>query len=111
MDIFLSSSQNWTIFRGHFYAFKGFLMVNVQNGGYFRGLVKFQIFLWGAGFYRTQYPASYTHKSLGRTRQFTLPASVGTQVCLLCLSLNSQIPKLFRNDSGSPISYRLSINK
>ena len=63
------------------------------------------------GFYRTQYPASYTHKSLGRTRQFTLPASAGTQVCLLCLSLNSQIPKLFRNDSGSPISYRLSINK
>ena len=46
-----------------------------------------------AGFYRTQYPASYTHKSLGRTRQFTLPASAGTQMCLLCLSLKSQIPK------------------
>ena len=55
------------------------------------------------GFYRTQYPASYTHKSLGRTRQFTLPASAGTQMCLLCLSLKSQIPKLFRNDSGFPI--------
>ena len=39
------------------------------------------------GFYRTQYPASYTHKSLGRTPQFTLPASAGTQMCLLCLSL------------------------
>ena len=51
----------------------------------------------GAGFYRTQYPASYTHKSLGRTRQFTLPASAGTQMCLLCLSLKSQIPKLFRS--------------
>ena len=38
------------------------------------------------GFYRTQYPASYTHKSLGRTPQFTLPASAGTQTCLLCLS-------------------------
>ena len=38
------------------------------------------------GFYRTQYPASYTHKSLGRTRQFTLPACAGTQMCLLCLS-------------------------
>ena len=25
-----------------------------------------------AGFYRMQYPASYTHKSLGRTGQFTL---------------------------------------
>ena len=34
------------------------------------------------GFYRTQYPASYTYKSLGRTRQFTLPASAGTQTCL-----------------------------
>ena len=55
------------------------------------------------GFYRTQYPASYTHKSLGRTRQLTLPASAGTQMCLLCLSLKSQIPKLFRNDSGFPI--------
>ena len=48
-----------------------------------------------AGFYRTQYPASYTHKSLGRTRQFTLPASAGMQMCLLCLSLKSKIPKLF----------------
>ena len=44
-----------------------------------------------AGFYRTQY-MSYTHKSLGRTRQFTLPASAGTQMCLLCLSLKSKIP-------------------
>ena len=52
-----------------------------------------------SGFYRTQYPASYTHKS-GRTRQFTLPASAGTQMCLFCLSLKSQIPKLFCNDSG-----------
>ena len=55
------------------------------------------------GFYRTQYPASYTHKSLGRTPQFTLSASAGTQTCLLCLSLKSQIPKLFRNDSVFPI--------
>ena len=47
-----------------------------------------------AGFYRTQYPASYTHKSLGRTPQFTLPASAGTQTCLLCLSLKSQISKV-----------------
>ena len=56
-----------------------------------------------AGFYRTQYPASYTHKSLGRTPQFTLPASAETQMCLLCISLKSQIPKLFRNDSVFPI--------
>ena len=52
-----------------------------------------------AGFYRRQYLASYTHKSLGRTPKFTLPASVGTQMCLLCLSLKSQIQKLFPNDS------------
>ena len=50
------------------------------------------------GFYRTQYPESNTHKSLGRTPQFTLP-----QMCLLCLSLKSKIPNLFRNDSVFPI--------
>ena len=38
---FWGSSQNCAIFRGHFYAF---LKVKVQNGGYFGGLVKFQIF-------------------------------------------------------------------
>ena len=65
-----------------------------------------------SGFYRTQYPASYTHKSLGRTRQFTLPASAGTQMCLLCLSFKSQIPKLFRNDSSFPIvTCYLQINR
>ena len=56
-----------------------------------------------SGFYRTQYPASYTHKSLGWTPKFTLPASAGTQTCLLCLSSKSQIPKLFHNDSVFPI--------
>ena len=40
-----------------------------------------QLLLIHAGFYRTQYPASYTHKSLGRTPQFTLTASPGTQTC------------------------------
>ena len=36
------SSQNWTILRGHFYAFKGlFPKVKVKNGGYFLGLLKF----------------------------------------------------------------------
>ena len=34
VDIFWGSSQNWTIFRGHFYLF---LKVKVQNGGYFLG--------------------------------------------------------------------------
>ena len=56
-----------------------------------------------AGFYRTQYPASYTHESFGKTPKFTLPASTGTHMCLLCLSLQSQIPKLFCNDSVFPI--------
>ena len=55
-----------------------------------------------AGFYRTQYPASYTHKSLDRTPQFTLPASAGTQMCLFCLSLKSEISK-FPNNSGFSI--------
>ena len=50
MDIFFwgggGVSQIWTIFRGHFYAFWG--LFKVQNGGYFFGLLKFQIFFWGA---------------------------------------------------------------
>ena len=29
------SSQYWTIFRGHFYAFKGLFKVNVQNEEFF----------------------------------------------------------------------------
>ena len=34
MDIFLASSQNWTIFRGHFDAFKGlFLWSRYRMGG------------------------------------------------------------------------------
>ena len=48
VNIFLRGggvSQNWTIFRGHFICILGsFLKVKVQNGGYFLGLVKFQIF-------------------------------------------------------------------
>ena len=41
--IFLGSSQNWTIRC----ILGPFLKVKVQNGGYF-GLLKFQIFIWGA---------------------------------------------------------------
>ena len=50
--IFFRSSQNWTIFRGNFYAFK----VNVQNGDFlggakisniFLGCLKFLIFFGG----------------------------------------------------------------
>ena len=48
------------------------------------------------GFYRTQYPASYTHKSLGRTRQFTLPASPGTQTCVLSgTTLGGNLSEIF----------------
>ena len=43
------SSQNWTIFRGHFYAFKAvsFLKVNVENEGIF-GVAKISNIFWGA---------------------------------------------------------------
>ena len=41
---FFGSSQNWAIFRGHFYAFLGSFL-KVQNGGYFLGWLKFQICL------------------------------------------------------------------
>ena len=37
VDIFRGSSQNWTIFRGHFSILGSFLKVKVQNGGYFLG--------------------------------------------------------------------------
>ena len=37
----MRSSQNWTIFRGHFYAFQGLFL----RWGYFLGSLKFQIFL------------------------------------------------------------------
>ena len=40
MDTFLGSSQNWTIFLC---ILGSFLKVKVQNGGYFWGLLKFQI--------------------------------------------------------------------
>ena len=39
VDIFWESSQNWTIFRGHFYAYQG----QGTKWGYFLGLLKFQI--------------------------------------------------------------------
>ena len=44
VDTFLGSSQNWTIFRGHFDAFKG----QGTEWRIFLGLLKFQIFIWGA---------------------------------------------------------------
>ena len=45
VDIFWGSSQNWTKFRGHFYAFYGlFLWPRYRMGDIFGGLLKFQIF-------------------------------------------------------------------
>ena len=57
VDIFLGSSQNWTIFRGHFYAFYGlFLRSSYRIGDIFwvakisnicLGCLKFLIFFGG----------------------------------------------------------------
>ena len=47
VDIFWGSSQIWTIFRGHLYAFQG-LFLRSRYRIYFLGLVKFQIIFWGA---------------------------------------------------------------
>ena len=51
VDIFLGSSQNWTIFRGHFYVFQGtewgifFLVSKISN--ILLGCLKFLIFFLG----------------------------------------------------------------
>ena len=45
---FGGSSQNWTIFRGHFLHFKFFSYSQGTELGIFFGLLKFQIFFWGA---------------------------------------------------------------
>ena len=46
VHIFLGgSSENKTLFKGLFCILGYFLKVKVQNGGYFLGLLKFQIFL------------------------------------------------------------------
>ena len=53
---FLGSLQNWTIFRGHFYAFKGVflrsryrkgdIIMGCKNFKYFLGCLKFLILFW-----------------------------------------------------------------
>ena len=40
VDICLGSSQNWTIFRGHFYAFKGRYLRSWYRMGIFFGVAK-----------------------------------------------------------------------
>ena len=55
--IFLGSSQNWTIFRGHFNAFQGLFLRSRHRMGIFLGLLKLKYFLgclkfliyWGGG--------------------------------------------------------------
>ena len=59
MDIFGWSSQKWTIFRGHFYAFKClflmsshrmgnifFWLLKIKNSKIFRALETLDIFFW-----------------------------------------------------------------
>ena len=45
LRIFFGSSQNWTIFRGNFYAFYGRFLRSWYRMGISFGLLKFQIFL------------------------------------------------------------------
>ena len=45
MDIFWGYHKNWTILRGHFYAFLGFFKRTRYRMGVFLGGAKFQIFL------------------------------------------------------------------
>ena len=44
VDIFWGSSQNWTIFRFDFYAFKGIFLRSIYRMGIFFGFVKLKIF-------------------------------------------------------------------
>ena len=48
MDIFLGSSQNWTIFRDHFYAFFGLFLrstVGTEWGYFFFGFLNLKYFI------------------------------------------------------------------
>ena len=47
VDFFGGSSQNWTIFSGHFFRILGsFLKAKVQNRGYFWGCQKLKYFFF-----------------------------------------------------------------
>ena len=48
VDIYWGSSQNWASFRVISMQFRVFFKVKVQNWDIFLGLLKFQIFFWGA---------------------------------------------------------------
>ena len=47
-DTFWGSSQNWAIFRGHFYAFLVLFLRSRYRMGIFLGSLKFLIITWGA---------------------------------------------------------------
>ena len=44
----MGSSQNWTIFRGHIYAFKGLLLRSRYRMGIFFGVAKISNIFWSA---------------------------------------------------------------
>ena len=48
MDIFWGSSQNWASLGSFLCNLGSFFKVMVQNWDIFFGLLKFQIFFWGA---------------------------------------------------------------
>ena len=45
--IFWGPSQNWTIFRGYFYAFKGLFLWSLYRMGIFLGVAKISDIFWG----------------------------------------------------------------
>ena len=47
MDIFWGSSQNWTIFRGYFYASHGLFLRSLYRMGIFFGVAKISNIFWG----------------------------------------------------------------
>ena len=46
---FFGSSQNWTIFMGHFYVFKGLLLRSRYRMGDIFWAFKISFFFWGGG--------------------------------------------------------------
>ena len=47
VDIFWGSSQNWTIFRGYFYASYGLFLRSLYRMGIFLGVAKISNIFWG----------------------------------------------------------------
>ena len=47
VDIFLGSSQNLTVLRGHFYTFQGLFLAQGTEWGIFFGVAKISNIFWG----------------------------------------------------------------